>query len=174
MLGITRNTTAKHTVSDQTLQLQIGCTVQWTVVIGSLLYVSYLAYRAYQLMFGRIVITYRMLDRDIAHRITSGRTKKDVANMARKLRQRGDVPPVYPNTWYEVMRSEERLVNVRRYHTLPKCLTLPRSRCGLPWRSMASSSCGMMLKVGTPLTLWTSFQISRRGSGHTVDILHIM
>ena len=114
MLGITRNTTAKHdgvTVSDLIpaglLQLQIGCTVQWTVVIGSLLYVSYLAYRAYQLMFGRIVITYRMLDRDIAHRITSGRTKKDVANMARKLRQRGDVPPVYPNSWYEVMRSEE-------------------------------------------------------------------
>lgn len=94
-------------VPDALLQLQIGIALQWAVLIGSFLYVVYVLYRAYQLMFGRVVITYNMLDRDIGHRVTSGRTKRDVANIARKLRQRGEIPPVYPNSWYEVMRSEE-------------------------------------------------------------------
>ena len=94
-------------VPDALLQLQIGIALQWAVLIGSLLYVVYVLYRVYHLMFGRVVITYNMLDRDIGHRVTSGRSKKDVANIARKLRQRGEIPPVYPNSWYEVMRSEE-------------------------------------------------------------------
>ena len=94
-------------VPDALLQLQIGTALQWAVLTGSLLYVVYMLSRAYHLIFGRIVIVYNMLDRDIGHRVTSGRTKKDVANIARKLRQRGEIPPVYPNSWYEVMRSEE-------------------------------------------------------------------
>ena len=89
------------------LQLEIGLALQWIVVGGSVLYTLFVLYTVYQLFFGRVTITYNMLDRDVGHRVTSGRTKRDVANMARKLRQRGDVPPIYPNSWYEVMRSEE-------------------------------------------------------------------
>ncbi|XP_072015574.1 cholesterol 7-desaturase nvd-like [Amphiura filiformis] len=39
--------------------------------------------------------------------ITDGRNKKEVANEIRKRRRAGDVPPVYPNGWFSVLRSWE-------------------------------------------------------------------
>ena len=39
--------------------------------------------------------------------ITKGKTKKDIANMVRRKRLVGDIPPPYPNGWYELMRSED-------------------------------------------------------------------
>ena len=34
-----------------------------------------------------------------------GKSKKEILNAARKHRNIGDIPPPYPNGWYEVMRS---------------------------------------------------------------------
>ena len=39
--------------------------------------------------------------------ITDGRNKKEVANEIRKRRRAGDVPPVYPNGWFSLLRSRE-------------------------------------------------------------------
>ena len=47
--------------------------------------------------------------------ITDGQNKRDAANDIRKRRRAGDIPPVYPNGWFSLLRSWELKVKDVKY-----------------------------------------------------------
>ena len=55
---------------------------------------------------------FRYMDRvrhlgDIGYVAERGRSMKDMANLVRKRRQTGDIPPVYPNGWFAILESRD-------------------------------------------------------------------
>ena len=44
---------------------------------------------------------------DVGYIPNRGQTLKDTANLVRKRRQTGDIPPVYPNGWFGIAESNE-------------------------------------------------------------------
>ena len=54
-----------------------------------------------------------------------------MANLANRYRQVGDIPPVYPNGWYEIMRSEELAVgSVKAVNLVGQQLAVFRGESG--------------------------------------------
>ena len=89
------------------LHLEVSYTFEWLSIVAVLLYGVYLLYKMYEAMFGKAYVINTPKKRDVGYLITPGRTKKDIANMVRNRRKVGDIPPPYPNGWYEIMRSED-------------------------------------------------------------------
>ena len=89
------------------IQLDIGEALSILSLAIVFLYVVYLLYKLYQAVFGKTFIIFKQVDRDVGYVITPGRTKRDIANMVRRRKRIGDIPPPYPNGWYEIMRSED-------------------------------------------------------------------
>ena len=117
----TTNTSCNNTatklidyVSPTILELEVKPTLQWLAIIVLLFYSLYLATKVYKAVFGRYYIIYKQRERDIGYIVPLGKTKKDIANMVRRKRLVGDIPPPYPNGWYELMRSEDLPVGQSR------------------------------------------------------------
>ena len=89
------------------LHLEIRSTLEWLSIVAVLLYGVYLLYKMYLAVFGKAYIITTPQNRDVGYLITPGKTKKDITNMVRNRRKVGDIPPPYPNGWYEIMRSED-------------------------------------------------------------------
>ena len=87
------------------LQLEVGLTLNWMLTILPLVYLGYLAYFFYKACCGTAEFVFNYDERDVGY-VAPGKSKKDVANMIRRRRKVGDIPPPYPNGWYEVMRSD--------------------------------------------------------------------
>ena len=47
------------------------------------------------------------LEDQIGYLIPPGRSRKQVISLLRQVKRAGEIPPLYPNSWYEVMRSED-------------------------------------------------------------------
>ena len=63
--------------------------------------------------------------------ITHGRSIKETINLLRQVKRAGDVPPLYPNSWYEVMRSEDLPIGaVKAVSLIEKHLVVFRSEKG--------------------------------------------
>lgn len=43
----------------------------------------------------------------VGYLVPPGRSRKDAITLLRQLKRAGEIPPLYPNSWYEVMRSED-------------------------------------------------------------------
>ena len=95
-------------------QLEVGNTLSWLLVIVSSGYLVYLLYKVYDAVFGTTSIINTPSDRDVGYIVTPGRSKRDIANMVRRRRRVGDIPPPYPNGWYEIMRSKDLPVGVSK------------------------------------------------------------
>lgn len=93
--------------SPSLLQLELSSSLRWIAIAGALVYTSWILYKLYQALVGTPDIVFKPAERDIGYLQTPGKTKKEIANMVRRKRVVGDIPPPYPNGWYEVMRSSE-------------------------------------------------------------------
>ena len=79
-----------------------------------------------------------------------GKTRRDVANMVRKQRKIGDLPPLYPNGWYEVMRSEELPVGaVKAVFMIGKHFAVFRRENG-----QVGTGCGMLFGLSAAIKLY--------------------
>lgn len=92
-----------RTLLDSSLQSWL----KWTVMVAASLYVAYVVRMIYRGLFGEVNIIYKQMERDVGYHQTPGKSKKEVANDVRRRRRIGDIPPVYPNGWYEVIPSKE-------------------------------------------------------------------
>ena len=89
------------------IKYDVGVIMSIVCVVIVLLYVAYVLRTMHQAFFGQPVQVYHQLDRDVGYLLTPGRTKRDIANMVRRRKKIGDIPPPYPNGWYEIMRSKD-------------------------------------------------------------------
>lgn len=104
-----------HTIADliptSLLHLKVASALVWLAISLLSLYCFLVVYILYRVCFARVDYSANIVDNldeeHVGHVVTLGRTKRQVANMMRQMRQSGKIPPVYPNGWYEVMRSEE-------------------------------------------------------------------
>ena len=87
------------------LQLEVGLTLHWILTVLPLVYLGYLLYKVYDVWFGKVFYLFPQTERDVGY-VAPGKSKKDIANMIRRRRKVGDIPPPYPNGWYEVMMSD--------------------------------------------------------------------
>ena len=61
-----------------------------------------------------------------------GRSRRSVANEARRMKKQGDMPPVYPNGWFAILESAElkaegvRAVNILGTNATLRTLSIPR------------------------------------------------
>lgn len=94
-------------IPENLLQIEVGFVLKVSGVAIAVFYVTYLAIKLYGVLFSRLDSRYTERTRDIGYMVAPGKTRRDVANMVRKQRKIGELPPLYPNGWYEVMRSEE-------------------------------------------------------------------
>ena len=78
---------------------------KWVFIVALISCGIYFIRKLRKALFQKIIITNE--DEQVGHLIPDGTSKKVVANMARMRRVIGDIPPVYPNCWYEVIPSEE-------------------------------------------------------------------
>ena len=109
----TYNLTIADIVPDSLLQIKTDLASKWLAVSIIAMYTLLILYTLYKAFFVRIEYSANSKDNlteeQVGHIITPGRTKRQVAKMMRIMRKSGEIPPVYPNGWYEVMRSEELL-----------------------------------------------------------------
>ena len=96
------------------LQKDVGCTISILCAVVVCLYVAYLTRALYNAFFGQPVIVFHQNERDVGYLVTPGKSKKDIANMVRRRRRVGDIPPPYPNGWYEIMTSKDLPVGVSK------------------------------------------------------------
>ena len=98
-------------IPDTLLHVELGLATRLLAVIVMALYSLLIAYMLYRVCFARIDYAANMMDnldeQQLGHVITPGRTRRDVANRMRQMRKSGKTPPIYPNGWYEVIRSDE-------------------------------------------------------------------
>lgn len=113
------------------LVLEVGFALKWVVLVVAAGYLLYIAAKIYQALFSRIDDVYPVEERDSGYYMSPGRTKRDMANLANRYRQVGDIPPVYPNGWYEIMRSEELAVgSVKAVNLVGQQLAVFRGESG--------------------------------------------
>jgi cholesterol 7-dehydrogenase len=89
------------------IQLELVNATYWIILAVFTVYLVYMLRKIHHLFFGMIDIVYPYQQRDVGYIIPPGQNKKDVINMVRKRRVVGDIPPPYPNGWYEIMRSAD-------------------------------------------------------------------
>lgn len=58
-------------------------------------------------VFSKPLIITNNHEDQIGHLIPPGRSRHETARLLRQLKRAGPVPPIYPNSWYQVMRSED-------------------------------------------------------------------
>ena len=83
-------------------------------VAFSIVYLLYLLHRLHIIVFGPVSIINTPNTRDVGYLMTPGSTKRDIANMVRRRRKVGDIPPPYPNGWYEIMRSSDLTIGMSK------------------------------------------------------------
>ena len=67
----------------------------------------------------------------VGYLVPPGRTKKEAINLLRQVKRAGEIPPLYPNSWYEVMRSEDLSIGeVKAVSLIEKHLVVFRSEKG--------------------------------------------
>ena len=114
----TRLSTVLHYVSDFTTVFVQKLTVYNVMLAIILALVTYIIHRE---LFHPYQLVRNFGD---AGYITDGRNKKEVANEIRKRRRAGDVPPVYPNGWFSLLRSWElKTGEVKYVSALGKCFS---------------------------------------------------
>ena len=64
---------------------------------------AYLAYYLYRQLF----LPYKVIKLYEGYMPDVGQSKKDTANEMRRRRRVGDMPPIYPNGWFSVLRSDD-------------------------------------------------------------------
>lgn len=94
-------------LSPSILQIELTSSLYWFALVTALIYTLFILYKIQQALVGTPDIVFKPTERDIGYLQTPGKTKKEIANMVRKRRVVGDIPPPYPNGWYEVMRSSD-------------------------------------------------------------------
>lgn len=80
----------------------VACVSIWNFLQGVVL--TFVSVYLYRQLFQPYVRVQHL--GDIGY-ITGGRDKREVANEIRRRRRVGDVPPIYPNGWFSVLRSRE-------------------------------------------------------------------
>ncbi len=71
------------------------------------------------------------LENQIGYLIPPGRSRKQVIRMLRQVKIAGEIPPLYPNSWYEVMRSDELPIGgVKAVYLIEKHLVVFRNEKG--------------------------------------------
>ena len=100
------NTVTTLVINIPTLPMDVKMIHLLSLAISTV-YLLYLLRTIYTVIFGTVAIVNTPTGRDVGYLMTPGRTKKDIANMVRQRRRVGDIPPPYPNGWYEIMRSAD-------------------------------------------------------------------
>lgn len=90
----------------------LGTLLQWLLYAAVALYVLYLVKTVHGFLFRRTQI-FRYLG-DVGYHVPKGMSKQDLVNEVRRRRKVGELPPVYPNGWFGLMRSDELPVGTTR------------------------------------------------------------
>ena len=100
--------------------IRLGTLLQWILYASVALYLFYLAGKVYTPLLGNIQL-HRSLG-DIGYDYQKGVSRKDLMNEVRRRRKVGNLPPVFPNGWFFLMRSDNlpikgtRSMNVMGQH----------------------------------------------------------
>ena len=100
--------------STNVLQQDVGLLMSCICVAVVCLYALYILAAVYTATFGQPVTVFHQSERDVGYLMTPGSTKRDIANMVRRRRKVGDIPPPYPNGWYEIMRSSDLTIGMSK------------------------------------------------------------
>ena len=96
------NNLTQH-ISQSVFDKPLDLTDPWFyILLASIIAISYLYYVIMMKPLNRV----RRLG-DVGYIPEMGHKMKEMANIVRKRRQAGDVPPVYPNGWFVIMESRD-------------------------------------------------------------------
>ena len=102
------------------------------VYCGLVSAVLFLLYKAWKSSaFDKKIITNTGHEDQVGYLVPPGRSKKDIINIVRQVKRAGEIPPMYPNGWYEVMRSDDLAVGeVKAISMIGKHLVVFRDERG--------------------------------------------
>ena len=96
------------------LEVEVGPVLRWLSSVLAFAYGVFIICKVHHAFFGLTSIINIPGVRDVGYLMTPGMTRKDIANMVRRRRKVGDLPPSYPNGWYEIMLSRDLPVGASR------------------------------------------------------------
>ncbi|KAL5460176.1 hypothetical protein EMCRGX_G033604 [Ephydatia muelleri] len=88
------------------LLLEIGPSLKLIGASLALLYSAYVIVRVYRFLFSPVDLIHSAnKSKDLGFQVPPGKGRKELSSLVQRLRKVGNIPPPYPNGWYEVMRS---------------------------------------------------------------------
>eukprot|EP00731_Ephydatia_muelleri_P031142 Em0022g656a len=118
VLGTGHSADGRKTIGDMVpkgiLGLEVGFlsgVVQFALAV---LYAAYLLLTMYRWIFVPSDTVHHYNTRDTGHHVAPGKDMKDASRYIQQVRKFEEIPPPYPNGWYEVMRSCDLPVKAAR------------------------------------------------------------
>ena len=104
---------------------------KWALGAAVILVGIYISKKIRKVIFGKSIIIIQNDEGQVGHLLTPGKSRKDILNMVQERKKVGEIPPVYPNGWYEVILSQDLPVgSVKAVNMIDKHLVVFRKKDG--------------------------------------------